>query len=229
MPNFFDTLKDLIYKPKQKYLTPEEAQVVAENVRKTLVTMRSNSSWAQVQVNAAIKLAQDCPKDNPRYQHYRRVLKLRLVMQQYFMKMELAMESISSQIELAQMSAEMGEALTGATQLVSTYKRDMPSFTGFVRDFMKTITPMNDALNGGLDEMTAALDELTGCSLDGIYSDADLDRLISGEAATIEPTIPTPPVVQAQPEAKPAAQPISANDLLASIEATMGRFHSDDK
>lgn len=228
MPNFIDTLKDLIYKPKQKYLTPEEAQAVADNVKKTLVTMRSNSSWAQVQVNAAIKLAQDCPKTSPRYQHYRRMLKLRLVMQQYFMKMELTMESVSSQIELAQISAEMGKALTGATQLVGTYKRDMPSFTSFVRDFMKTITPMNDALNGGLDELTAALDELTGCTLDGIYSDADLDRLINGEAETIEPTIPTPAVAQAEPAAKPVAQPVTANDLLASIEATMGRFHNEN-
>ena len=227
MPNFIDSLKDLIYKSKPKYLTPEEAQVVAENVKKTLVAMRSNSSWAQVQVNAAIRMAQECPKTDPRYAQYRRILKLRLVMQQYFMKMEMAMESISSQIELAQMSAEMGAALNGATQLVGTYKRDMPSFTGFVRDFMKVITPMNETLNGGLDEMTAALDELTGCSLEGIYSDADLDRLISGEAATIEPTIPTTPVQQqTQPGPKASATPATTEDLLASIEASMARFHA---
>ena len=122
-------------------------------------------------------------------------------------------------IEIAQLSTEMGQSLQGATQLVNTYKRDMPSFTGFVRNFMKTIAPMNEALNGGLDEMTDALDQLCGCTLDGAYAEADLDALIAGDVATIAPVVP-----EQQPEAAPEAAPVPVDDLLASIERNMPAF-----
>lgn len=223
MPNMFESfvgkVKELIYKPQQKYLTPEEADAVAAKVKKARITMQSNCSWAAVQVKAALKDARANPKGTPHHQHYLRLLRLRLVMQQYLTQMSLAMESIDSQIKLAQISAEMGTALNGATRLVNTYKRDMTGFTGFVRDFMKAIGPMNDALGGGLDEMTRALDELCGCSLDGIYSDEALYRLINEETTAIEPEIP------ARPEA--SQKPADA-DLLASIEEQMRIFHGED-
>lgn len=222
MTNIFNRLKELIYrKPEEKYLTPEEAKAVADQVQKSLINMRSHCSWAQVEVDTAVQMARTFPKGHPRHMHYRRMLKLRLVMQQYMEQMNMAMESISSQIELAQLSSEMGSALKGATQLVSTYKRDMPSFTGFVRDFMKTIAPMNEALNGGLDEMTEALDQLCGCTLDGIYDEADLDALIAGDVPTITPNIPEQPVAPVQAAAA-AAQEV--DDLLASIERSMPAF-----
>ena len=148
------------------------------------------------------------------------------MMQQYMDKMAMTMETVSSQIELAQMSTEMGQALQGATQLVSTYKRDMPSFTGFVRNFMKTIAPMNEALNGGLEEMTDALDQLCDCTLDGLYNEADLDALISGQTAEIKPVVAAKPAEQ---PAQPAQQPTEAEDLLASIEKQMGIFHQNDQ
>ena len=217
--SFFAKLKELIYHPKGKYLTQEEANEVSRKVKESLITMRSNCAWAQVEVDAAVQMARSFPAGHPRHQHYRRLLKLRLVMQQYMEKMAMTMESISSQIELAQMSVEMGQALQGATQLVSTYKRDMPSFTGFVRNFMKTIAPMNEALDGGLSEMTAALDQLCECSLDGLYDEAELDALISGQVAEVKPNVTAEP-----------AQPAQAleEDLLASIEKQMGAFHQND-
>lgn len=215
--SIFGKLKDLIYHPKGKYLTQEEADAVAKQVKESLITMRSNCAWAQVEVDAAVQVARSFPAGHPRHQHYRRLLKLRLVMQQYMEKMSMAMESISSQIELAQMSVEMGKALQGATQLVGTYKRDMPSFTGFVRNFMKTIAPMNEALDGGLSEMTAALDQLCECSLDGLYDEADLDALISGQVTEVKPAVAAAPA-QTHEE-----------DLLASIEKQMGAFHQNDE
>ena len=223
--SFFSKLKDLIYHPSGKYLSPEEAKTVSEQVKASLITMRSNCAWAQVEVDAAVQMARAFPAGTPRHQHYRRLLKLRLVMQQYMDKMAMTMESISSQIELAQMSVEMGQALQGATRLVSTYKRDMPSFTGFVRNFMKTIAPMNEALDGGLSEMTAALDQLCECSLDGLYDEADLDALISGQVTKVEPIVPAAPVQEA---AKSAPQSPVEDDLLASIEKQMGAFHQND-
>lgn len=222
----FDKLKELIYNPGNKYLSQEEAKAVADKVKASLVTMRSNCAWAQVEVDAAIEMARSFPAGHPRHQHYRRLLKLRLVMQQYMDKMAMTMETVSSQIELAQMSTEMGQALQGATQLVSTYKRDMPSFTGFVRNFMKTIAPMNEALNGGLEEMTDALDQLCDCTLDGMYDEADLDALISGQAAEIKPAVAAKPAPQA---AQPAQQAPVEEDLLASIEKQMGIFHQNDQ
>lgn len=222
----FEKLKDLIYNSGNKYLTQEEAKAVSDKVKESLVTMRSNCAWAQVEVDAAIEMARAFPAGHPRHQHYRRLLKLRLVMQQYMDKMAMTMETVSSQIELAQMSTEMGQALQGATQLVNTYKRDMPSFTGFVRNFMKTIAPMNEALNGGLEEMTAALDQLCDCSLDGLYNEADLDALISGQAAEIKPVVAAKPAEQ---PAQPVAQAPVEEDLLASIEKQMGIFHQNDQ
>ena len=223
--SFFSKLKDLIYNPSNKYLSQEEAKAVSDQVKASLITMRSNCAWAQVEVDAAVQMARSFPAGHPRHQHYRRLLKLRLVMQQYMEKMAMTMETVSSQIELAQMSVEMGQALQGATQLVGTYKRDMPSFTGFVRNFMKTIAPMNEALNGGLEEMTEALDQLCDCSLDGLYDEADLDALISGQVAEVKPVIPTAPVQQAAPAQAAAA---AEEDLLASIEKQMGAFHQND-
>ena len=221
MTKLFNRIKELIYKPAPKYLSPEEAKAVADQVQKSLINMRSHCAWAQVEVDTAVQMARTFPKGHPRHMHYRRMLKLRLVMQQYMEQMNLAMESISSQIELAQLSSEMGTALQGATQLVSTYKRDMPSFTGFVRDFMKTIAPMNEALNGGLDEMTDALDQLCGCTLDGVYDEADLDALIAGEVPTITPQKPEQPIA---PVAQAAAATQEVDDLLASIERSMPAF-----
>lgn len=228
MTKMIDTIKQLIYKSKSqpKYLTAEEAQAVSEGVKKALITMRSNSSWAQIQANAAIKLAHDCPTDNPRYAHYRRMVRLRLIMQQYLMKMETAMESISSQIELAQMSAEMGAALASATNLVNTYKRDIVHFPDFIRKFMDAIGPMNEALGGGLDKMNAMLDALNGCSLDDIYSDAQLDRLIKGETTSAQPVIPVAPAAAAAPA---PAKPVTKRDLLDAIEEELGRIHGSKK
>lgn len=221
MANFIDRIKDLIYgAPASKPLTPEQAKAVAEQVEKSVIEMRGHAIYAQAEVNAAIEMARTFPKGHPRHEHYRRALKLRLVMQQYMEKMSLAMETISSQIKLAQMSTEMGQALQGATQLVNTYKRDIPSFTGFVRSFMKTLAPMKESLDGGLDEMTEALDQLCGCTLDGIFSDADLDALISGEVGSIDPIIPEKPVAAAPSTAAPAP----VDDLLASIERTLPTF-----
>ena len=137
---------------------------------------------------------------------------------------ELAL-AVLSQIELAQLSTEMGQSLQGATQLVNTYKRDMPSFTGFVRDFMKTIAPMNEALNGGLDEMTDALDQLCGCTLEGVYAEADLDALIEGAVPTIQPILPEKPVVQTTQPVAPHGQPATQGmSLLDSIERGMPAF-----
>lgn len=226
MPNILGHIIDLIYKnPNKKTLTPEQAAEVAEQVKKSVINMRSHCAWAQVEVDTAVEMARSFPKGHPRHDHYRRMLKLRLVMQQYMEKMSLTMETISSQIELAQLSTEMGQSLQGATQLVNTYKRDMPSFTSFVRNFMQTIAPMNEALNGGLEEMTDALDQLCGCTLDGVYAEADLDALIDGAVPTIQPVLPEKPVVQAAQPAAPQPQPIAQGmSLLDSIESGMPAF-----
>lgn len=216
-------LHDLIYGTPKKYLTPEEAKVTAENIKKSLITMRGNASWAQVEVNAAVEMLRMLPEGNPRIPQLRRTLKLRLVMQQYIEKMTLAMETINSQVELGQLSTEMGAAMRDANQLIDTYKRDMPSFAGFVRDFMKTITPMNAALNGGLDEMSRALDELCCSNLDGMFSEEDIDKLISGEVTKIEPVAAeaAAPAAPAETAAKPRE-----TDLLASLEAELGSWKS---
>lgn len=242
MANFFknmgEKLHDLVYNSasKKRILSPEEAQQAAQNAKLALQHMNENLAWAQIQVNAEIEMIRMLPEGDPRVKQHRRKLKLRLVMQQYIEKMALSMEMVNSQIELGQMSAEMGTALSSANQLISTYKRDMPSFTGFVRDFMKTITPMNEALNGGLDEMSKALDQLCDSSLDGVFSEADIDNLINGTASKIEPNIPAKaPVAQT---AEPAAAPVApvaapapkagAADLLASIEAELGNWKSQN-
>ena len=233
MSGIFDRLKNLIYSSRQPQpLTPEQAKEVAEQVKKATINMQSHCNWAQVEVDTAIEMARTYPKGHPRHEHYRRMLKLRLVMQQYMEKMSLTMETVSSQIEIAQLSTEMGQSLQGATQLVNTYKRDMPSFTSFVRDFMKTIAPMNEALNGGLDEMTDALDQLCGCTLDGAYADADLDALIDGTLPTIQPVIPPKPAkqeAQAQPQAAPTPTPAQVDELqmLLDIERGMPAYNGD--
>ena len=198
MPGFFNRIKEMIYGPEKKPLTPEQTQAIANGVKEALISMRSHCSWAKIEVNAAIDMARAFREDEAQRNHYRRMLKLRLVIQQYMQQMCLAMETISSQIELAQLSTEMGAALKGATQLVNGYQQDMPSFATFVRDFMKVIAPMNEALNGGLNEMTAALDELSQYTLDGIYSEEDLDKMILGNADTIKP-------VKAAKPARPVA------------------------
>ena len=217
MANIFNRIRDLIYPdPTKKPLTPEQAEAVAQQVKDAAIKMRSHCAYAQVQVDTAIEMARAYPKGHPRHEHYRRMVKLRLVMQQYMEKMSLSMETINSQIQLAQMSSEMGQSLQNATQLVNTYKRDMPSFSTFVRSFMKTIAPMNEALNGGLDEMTDALDQLCGCSLDGIYDEAELDALISGEVATIKPTVPEKAATVQQAAAPAAAT--AEDTLLADFQ-----------
>lgn len=219
MANIIDRFKDLIYgSAASKPLTPQQAKEVAEQVKHSVISMRGHCAWADVEVNAAIEMARSFPKGHPRHEHYRRTLKLRLVMQQYMEKMSLALETINSQVELAELSAEMGKSLQGATQLVNTYKRDMPSFTGLVRSFMRAIAPMKEAMDGGLDEMSEALDQLCGCSLDGVYSEADLDALISGQVSAIEPVIPMKPAETVQAAAS-AAEPM--DDLLSSIERTL--------
>lgn len=218
MANIFTKLKELIYPtPPAPTLSPEEAKAVADKVEQALLTMRSNCSWSQVEVNAAINMCRTFPKGTPRHDHYRRVLKLRLVMQQYMEKICMTMESVSSQIKLAQLTSEMGNALQNATTLVNTYKRDMPSFSGFVRKFLETIAPMNQELGGGLDEFAAAMDQLTGCTLDGVFSETDLDALIEGTVSSVEPVIPQAPV-QAAPTQAPAAKVDEYDDLLASLE-----------
>lgn len=218
MANIFTKLKELIYPtPPAPTLSPEEAKAVADKVEQALLTMRSNCSWSQVEVNAAINMCRTFPKGTPRHDHYRRVLKLRLVMQQYMEKICMTMESVSSQIKLAQLTSEMGNALQNATTLVNTYKRDMPSFSGFVRKFLETIAPMNQELGGGLDEFAAAMDQLTGCTLDGVFSESDLDALIEGTVSSVEPVIPQAPV-QATPTQAPAAKVDEYDDLLASLE-----------
>lgn len=245
MTNFFKAmgskLHDLIYNSssRKRILSPEEARKAAEAARAAMLTMNQNLAWAQIQVNAEIEMIRMLPEGDPRIKQYRRKLKLRLVMHQYIEKMALSMEMVNAQIELGQMSAEMGAALSNANNLISTYKRDMPNFTGFVRDFMKTIPPMNEALNGGLDEMCKALDQLCGSSLDGIFSEEDLDRLISGEAAKVEPNLaeetsaetpaeasaPAPEATPVAPAAAPATKASTA-DLLASLEAELGNWKS---
>lgn len=226
-----DKLHELIYKPRNRYLSPEEAQQVAQNVQKSVIRMNENLAWAQIQAQAEIEMIRMLPKGDPRIPQHRRKLKLKLVMQQYMEKMATSMEMVNSQIELSQMSAEMGQALTGATQLVNTYRRDVPSFTGFVRDFMKSIGPMNEALNGGLDEMTRALDEMCDGTLESVYSEAELDAMIYGTPVEAAPA-------EAAPEAEPAAQPMGApaeakkpgdfDDLLSSIEKELGNWKKDN-
>lgn len=239
MTNFFKSvgnkLHDLVYNAASapKYLTPEEAQKAADNAKVALQRMNENLAWAQIQVNAEIEMIRMLPEGDPRIKQHRNKLKLRLVTQQYMEKMALTMEMVNSQIELGQMSSEMGVALKDANAAICTYKRDMPSFTGFVRDFMKTVTPMNQALNGGLDEMSKALDELCGMTLDGAISDEEIDRMISGTPAKAAPVAAAPVMEQtvqpepvaAAPVAPVAAKP-AANDLLASIEAELGSWKS---
>lgn len=235
MSNFFKNigskLHDLVYSSNKRTLTPEEAEKAAQSAKLALQRMNENLAWSQIQVNSEIEMIRMLPEGDPRVKQHRRKLKLRLVMQQYMEKMAMTMEMVNSQIELGQMSAEMGNALNGANQLINTYKRDMPNFTGFVRDFMKTITPMNEALNGGLDEMSKALDQLCESNLDGVFSEADIDKLISGAATKIEPAAPA--AVEAAPaeaEAAPvaAAPKASGADLLASIEAELGSWKSQN-
>lgn len=221
MAKIIDRIKDLIYgSAASKPLTPQQAKEVSEQLKQSVISMRGHCAWADVEVNAAIEMARTFPKGHPRHEHYRRTLKLRLVMQQYMEKMSLALETINSQVELAELSAEVGKSLQGATQLVNSYKRDMPSFTGLVRNFMRSIAPMNEALDGGLDEMTEALDQLCGCTLDGVYNEADLDALISGQVASINPVVPAKPV-EARPAAAPGAAADPMEDMLSSVERTL--------
>lgn len=241
LKNVGNKLHDLIYTSNTSApkLTPEEAAQAAQNAKAALTRLNENAAWAQIQVNAEIEMIRMLPPGDPRIKQYRQKLKLRLVMQQYIDKMAMTMEMVNSQIELGQMTAEMGNAMKDANRLVSSYKRDMPSFTGFVRDFMNTVTPMNEALNGGLDEMTRALDQLTHTSLDGVFSEEDIDRLISGTASSIEPAAAAPqaaaqPAAPAAEPAKPAAaptapaKPAGSSDLLSSIEAELGNWKSQN-
>lgn len=213
-------LHDLVYqnRSKKRTLTPEEAQKARQDAAAALQHMNQNRAWAQIQVNAEIEMIRMLPAGDPRIQQHRRKLKLRLVMQQYVEKMAMTMEMVNSQIELGQMSAEMGTALDSANQLIRTYGRDMPSFTGFVRGFMKTVPAMNEALNGGLDEMSRALDQLCGSQVDSMFSEEDIDRLISGTATQIEPVVPI---------VTPARKATTA-DLLTSIEAELGSWKSQN-
>lgn len=225
-------LHDLVYNNRKRYLSPEEAQAVADKVRKSVIRMNENLAWAQVQAQTEIELIRMLPKGDPRIPHHRRKLKLRLVMQQYMEKMATSMEMVNSQIELSQMSAEMGEAFTGATQLVNTFQRDLPSFTTLVRDFQGAIGPMNEALNGGLDEMSKALDEMCGNTLDGLYSEADLDAMIYGAPAPEAEPVPAeaePQPVVAQAAAQPApAKNGNFDDLLSSIEKELGDWKNSN-
>ncbi len=208
MPNIFARLKALIYPaPKEPTLSAEEAASVADRLEKALMTMRSNVSWAQVEVNAAVAMCRSFPKGTPRHEHYRRILKLRLVMQQYMEKMNVSLETVSSQVRLARLTSDMGVSLQNATALVNTYNRDIPSFSGFARKFLETLGPINEELDGGLDEFTAALDQLSACTLEDVYAEEDLDALISGTAPSIEPVLPEKP-----------AGPAEADDLLATLE-----------
>lgn len=217
-------LHDLVYNNRKRYLSPEEAQAVADKVRKSVIRMNENLAWAQIQTQTEIEMIRMLPKGDPRIAQHRKKLKLRLVMQQYMEKMATSMEMVNSQIELSQMSTEMGEAFTGATQLINTFQRDIPSFTTLVHDFQGAIGPMNEALNGGLDEMSKALDEMCGSTLDGLYSEADLDAMIYGTPKPAEtPAEPIPVEIEPQPIAAPAAAQPDAkagdfNDLLSSIE-----------
>jgi len=223
-------LHDLVYdnNSAKRYLSPEEAQKAADNAKVALQKMNDNLAWAQIQVNSEIEMIRMLPQGDPRIKQHRNKLKLRLVTQQYMEKMTMTMEMVNSQIELSQMTSEMGAALKDANAAIGTYNQDMPRFTGFVRDFMKTVAPMNQALNGGLDEMSKALDELCGMTLDGVFSEEDIDRMIAGTPAKAEPVASAAPAApeqttQAAAPAKPAA---SANDLLASIEAELGSWKS---
>lgn len=64
MPNIFARLKALIYPaPPEPTLSAEEA--VADKLEKALMTMRSNVSWAQVEVNAAVAMCRSFPKGTP--------------------------------------------------------------------------------------------------------------------------------------------------------------------
>lgn len=226
-------LHDLVYdnNSAKRYLTPEEAKQAADNAQIAMKRMNENLAWAQIQVNAEIEMIRMLPEGDPRIKQHRNKLKLRLVTQQYMEKMAMTMEMVNSQIELSQMTAEMGTALKDANAAINTYNRDMPRFTGFVRDFMKTVAPMNQALNGGLDEMSKALDELCGMTLDGVFSEEEIDRMIAGTPVKAEPAVAKAPVA-AEPVAQPvAAAPVApakpaANDLLASIEAELGSWKS---
>ena len=224
MSNFFKNigskLHDLVYSSNKRTLTPEEAEKAAQSAKLALQRMNENLAWSQIQVNSEIEMIRMLPEGDPRVKQHRRKLKLRLVMQQYMEKMSLALETINSQVELAELSAEVGKSLQGATQLVNSYKRDMPSFTGLVRNFMRSIAPMNEALDGGLDEMTEALDQLCGCTLDGVYNEADLDALIAGQVASINPVVPAKPV-ETRPAAAPGAAADPMEDMLSSVERTL--------
>lgn len=216
MKELFAKVKELIYsEPKEPELTPEEARAVAAQIKDSLITMRSNCTWAQVEVDTAVELCRRNPKGTPNHAVYRTQLRMRLLMQQYLQKMCMTLESVNGQIQLAQLSSEMGKTLQGAAQLVNGYQRDLPSFSSFVHKFLKAIVPMNEELNGGLTEFTAALDQLTNCTPEGAYSDSELDKLIEGAAEKIEPVLPQ---VTEQPAAKPAAE---QDDLLARLMRQM--------